>query len=158
MDKITFLDEYYRLWLLLAQTRSAVFKARHKKFGRYLHPNQAAALVVIWAFDGQVTPAKLSRHLFLEPHTVSELIIRMEKKGLVTKSRDENKGNIVRISIKEKGRELCYQAVQEDFIRRIISSLSEEQRKQLWSSLYVLMGEALKELGMEGEIPLLPES
>ncbi|OGO32479.1 MAG: hypothetical protein A2Z29_06660 [Chloroflexi bacterium RBG_16_56_11] len=81
MKELPFMDEQYRLWLLLSQTRSAVFKARHKKFGQYLHPNQAAALVNIWAYHGRTTPASLARQLFLEPHSASELIIRMEKKG-----------------------------------------------------------------------------
>lgn len=157
MEKIPFLDEYYRLWLLLAETRSAVFKARHKKFGRYLHPNQAAALVVVWAFDGQATPATLSRHLFLERHSASELVIRMEKQGLVIKSKDKKKGNIVRIAMTEKGREICSQVVQTDFIRQIMSSLTAEEREQLRSSLTKILSESLKEMGIEGEMPLLPE-
>ncbi len=157
MEKIPFLDEYYRLWLLLAEARSAVFKARHKKFGQYLHPNQAAALVVVWAYDGQATPATLSRYLFLEPHSVSELVIRMEKKGMVTKSKDKKKGNIVRIAMTETGREICSRIVQTDFIRRIMSSLSAEEREQLRSGLTKLLTQATKEIGMEGEIPLLPE-
>jgi DNA-binding MarR family transcriptional regulator len=157
MKKTLFLDEYYRLWLLLAETRSAVFKARHKKYGQYLHPNQAAALVVIWAYDGQATPATLSRYLFLEPHSVSELVIRMEKKGMVTRSKDKQRGNVVRVSITEKGCEICSQVVQTDFIHRIMSSLSAEQREQLRSALTNILEESLKELGMEGEMPLLPE-
>src|SRR4030042_6544065 len=100
-------DEYYHLWLLLSQTRSAIFKVRHKKVGQYLPPNQAAALVSIWALEGRITPAALSRRLFLEPHTVSELINRMQKKGLVTKEKDRQRGNVVRISITEKGQEVC---------------------------------------------------
>jgi DNA-binding MarR family transcriptional regulator len=99
------LDEYYHLWLLLTQARSAIFKLRHKKVGQYLHPNQAAALVSIWALNGRITPATLARRLSLEPHTVSELIIRMEKKGLVTKKRDRKNATVVRISITKKGRE-----------------------------------------------------
>ena len=151
------IDEYYRLWLLLSQTRSAIFKVRHKKVGQYLHPNQAAALVTVWALNGQVTPAVLSRHLFLEPHTVSELIIRMEKKGLVEKHRDRKMGNAVRVSITQKGREVCQQAMGQDLIRRIMSALSIEQRKHLGAYLKILYSEALKELGMEGETFLLGE-
>lgn len=37
-------DDFYNLWLLLSQTRSAIFKVRHKNVGQYLHPNQATAL------------------------------------------------------------------------------------------------------------------
>jgi hypothetical protein len=61
------IDEYYGLWLLLSQTRAAVFKARHKMLGKYVHFNQAAALVNIWTNNGRATPAMLSRHLFLDP-------------------------------------------------------------------------------------------
>lgn len=152
------IDEYYGLWLLLSQTRSAVFKVRHKRLGKYVHFNQAAALVTIWAMDGQVTPAILSRQLFLEPHSVSELIKRMEKKGLVHKSKDRQRENVVRISISDKGREFCRQAVQEGFIRRIMSALTREQREQLRSLLYVLYSEALKELGVEDTLPDILES
>jgi DNA-binding MarR family transcriptional regulator len=150
------LDDYYRLWLLLSQTRSAIFKVRHKKVGQYLHPNQAAALVSIWALNGQVTPAALARRLFLEPHSASELIIRMEKKGLVTKSRDKERGTVVRISITNKGREVCRRVMGQDLIHRILSSLTDEQREQLNTCLTILFNEALKELGQEGEIPSLP--
>jgi len=88
--------------------------------------------------------------------TVPLDIIRMEKKGLVTKRKDKKRGNIVRISITKKGREVCRRAMGRDLIRDIISSLSDEQREQLWSSLSILYREALKELGMEGETLLLP--
>ena len=151
MENTLVLDEYYRLWLLLSQTRSAIFKVRHKKVGRYLHPNQAAALVSVWVLQGQVTPAMLSRRLFLEPHTVSELIMRMEKKGLVSKNRDSERGNVVRISITDKGRQVCMQAMGQNLIREIISVLSDEQRVQLRSCLTILYSETLKELGIEGK-------
>ncbi len=151
-DNKLVLDDHYRLWLLLSQTRSAVFKVRHKKVGQYLHPNQAAALVSIWVLDGQVTPAALSRRLFLEPHTVSELIIRMEKKGLVTKSKDKKKGNIVRISITGKGRQVCRRSMGQDLIHDIISSLTAEQREQLQSSLSIIYRKVLKELGIEDDL------
>jgi DNA-binding MarR family transcriptional regulator len=151
-----YLDDYYRLWLLLTQTRAAIFKVRHKKVGRYLHPNQAAALISVWAMNGRVTPAALAKRLFLEPHTVSELIIRMEKKGLVTKSRDRDRGPVVRVSITKKGREVCRSVMGQELIHRIMSRLSDEQREQLNTCLEILFNEALKELGQEGEIPSLP--
>ena len=147
-------DDYYNLWLLLSQTRSAIFKVRHKKVGQYLHPNQAAALVSIWALDGRITPAALARRLFLEPHSASELINRMQQKGLVTKKKDREKGNVVRISITGKGREVCKQVMGQQLIHKLMSMLTEVQRKQLRESLTVLYDAALEELGIEGEAPL----
>jgi DNA-binding MarR family transcriptional regulator len=150
------LDEYYRIWLLLSQTRSAIFKLRHKKVGYYLHPNQAAALISVWALNGKVTPATLARRLFLEPHTVSELIIRMEKKGLVTKKRDRKNATVVRITITKKGREVCQKSMGQELIHQVVSRLSDEQRAQLETSLEILFQEAIKQLGQEDEIVTLP--
>ncbi|MFA5309053.1 MAG: MarR family winged helix-turn-helix transcriptional regulator [Dehalococcoidales bacterium] len=148
-------DSDYSLWLLLSETRSAISKARHKKVGLYLPPNQAAALVSVWALDGQATPAVLSRHLFLEPHTVSELVNRMHKNGLVTKKKDMEKGNMVRIAITAKGRQVCRKMMGQEIIRRFMEMLSEEQRKQLRASLMTLYKGALQELGITAVSPLL---
>ena len=153
MQKNPFMDEYYRLWLLLSLTRSAIYKARHKKFGRYMHPNQAAALVMIGRYDGKITPTLLANNLFLEPHSISELVDRMQKKGLVEKTKDKNKGHVVRISLTDQGKTLAAELVQMDFIRDLMSSLTAEQRQQLWTCLTVLFRTTLKELGVESDIP-----
>jgi DNA-binding MarR family transcriptional regulator len=150
------ITEDYRLWLLLNKTRSAIFKLRHRKVGQYLPPNQAAALVTIWALKGQVTPVELSRQLFLEPHSVSELIVRMEKKGLVTKAKDKNRGNVVRLTITDKGRDLCSKVMGKDLIHDIMGSLTGEQQEQLRSSLTALFAASLAGLGMESDDLLLP--
>jgi DNA-binding MarR family transcriptional regulator len=149
MAKLLFLDESYGVWLQLFQTRSALFKARQNKVGKYIHFNLAAALVTIWASDGKITPAILSRQLFLEPHTVSELVIRMEKKGLIKKAKDAKRENIIRISITEKGRKFCIQAVQLEFVHKIIDVLSDEQKNQLKICLRLLYKQALKELDFD---------
>jgi DNA-binding MarR family transcriptional regulator len=150
------ITEDYRLWLLLSKTRSAIFKLRHRKVGQYLPPNQAAALVTIWVFGGKITPVELSRQLFLEPHSVSELIVRMEKKGLVTKTKDKNRGNVVRLSITNKGRELCNQVMGEDLIHSIMASLTGKQQEQLRECLMALFTASLAELGMGSDDLLLP--
>lgn len=139
--------KYYSLWLLLAQTRSAIFKVRHKKIGQYLPPNQAAALISIWRMEGRITPLQLSRRLFLEPHTVSEIVSRIEKKGLVTKEKERHLGNTVRIKITEKGIEICKKVMGKDLISEYMSRLSEEQRKNLTEALMVLYNAALHDLG-----------
>ena len=73
------------------------------------------------------------------------------------KNRDRKRGNVVRVSITQKGREVCQQAMGQDLIHRIMSKLTDEQREQLGSCLTILYSEALKELGMEGEGLLLGE-
>ena len=144
-----FMDEYHRLWVLLSQTRSALFKARHKRIKKYVHFNVAASLLQIWRYDGQVTMADLARRLFLEPNSASEIVKRLENKGYVRKTKDSGKGNIVKLWITEKGREFCREAAQPDFVREVISSLSKDQQEQLWTLLNILYDKALQELGLE---------
>jgi DNA-binding MarR family transcriptional regulator len=142
-------DKEYNLWLLLSQTRSAIYRARQEKVGHYLHPNQALALCIIWGYKGLATPALISRSLFLERHSVSELISRMEEKGLVKKTRDEKKKNVVRVSITEKGRKIGHHVIQRDFINGLISTLNDEQQEDLKKSLNILMQSAQKSLGTD---------
>jgi len=149
MVNFPFTDDKYALWLQITRVRAAISTARQNRVGKYIHHNQAAALVSIWAQNGKATPAMLSRSLFLKKHTVSELLSRMEENGLITKKKDEKIRRMVRIEITEKGREVCRQVTQYELILRIMSSLSEEQREQLKSCLNTLFDTAAKELGRQ---------
>jgi len=138
MDNYLLNHESYALWLLLSGTRAAISQARYRKVGKYIHHNQAAALVMIWQQEGKATPGSIARSLYLQHHSVSELLTRMENKGLIEKTRDESSRNIVRLSITPKGMDYCTQVTQADFIIGIMSSLTSEQRRQLRSLLQVL--------------------
>jgi DNA-binding MarR family transcriptional regulator len=146
MDDILVTDKYYALWQKFSQTRSAISKAREKRIGKYFHPNWGSALTFIWANNGKATPGMLAKSLFLEHHSASELVNRLEKKGLVKRDKDKAKKRVVRISITEKGREVCFQAMQTDFIVSIISTISDEQRQQLNAILDILYQTARKHL------------
>jgi DNA-binding MarR family transcriptional regulator len=154
VEKALNLDEYNLLWHRFSQTRAAIAKARQKRVGKYFHPNWGGALTLIWDQNGQATPGMLTRALFLEHHSVSELINRLEEKGLVKRKKDSEKKNVVRLTITEKGRKDCFQAMQTDFITGIMSSLSEEQRQQFGACLTVLLNKALDELGLSDNTPL----
>lgn len=148
-DSFPFTNEYHRLWVLLSQTRAALFKARHKRVKRYVHFNVAASLLHIWRHDGQVTMADLANRLFLEAHSASEIVKRLEKKGFVRKTKDSGRGNIVKLWITEEGRQFCREISQPDFVQEVISCLTKEQQEQLWSLLSILYDKALQELNME---------
>ena len=146
-------EEDEELWALLAQTKDAIFGARQKQLRRYgISATQATALLAIQAIGDKATPAEISRWLFRKPHSVSELLSRMEKEGLVRKIKDLNRRNLVRVELTEKGYEACYQSMKEESIHKIMSSLSEEDRQQLRSILGRLRDEALKGLGAEEEM------
>ena len=137
-------DQDYRLWVLLNQVRDAVLKARQKELDQYnISASQAAVLLVIEAIGPKATPAEISRRVFRKPHSVSGILSRMEKKGLVRRLKDLDRKNLTRVVFTEKGREAYYQSTKRESIRQIMSSLPEEERKQLTSSLETLRDKAL---------------
>jgi len=115
---------------------------------------QTQVLFFVQAIDGPVTPAQLSRLLFRQSQSVSGLLTRMEKQGLVKRVKDLDRRNQVRIVMTEKGRQAYNQSTQRKSIQRIMSSLSKEERRQLKSYLQTLKDKALKELAIVRQRPL----
>jgi len=137
--------EDYELWVLLAQTREAMYKARQKELTKYnISPRQSAVLSIIKALGDGVAPAEISRYLFREHHSVTELLGRMEKDGLVRKVKDEDKKGRVKIFLTPKGQQVYTHSMKRKSIKEIISCLSEEERQQLRSFLKRLRDNALK--------------
>jgi len=100
-------DSDQDLWLLLTHTRYAVFRAREKELQRYgVSPEQVGLLFVVQALGPKATPAAISRHIIRQPHTVSALVDRMAKRGLVKKVKDLDRKNLVRVVMTEKGKKL----------------------------------------------------
>ena len=50
-----------------------------------------------WFSDKRVTPKMIANELYLEPHTVSEMLRRMEKQGLISRKKDLEKKNLIRV-------------------------------------------------------------
>ena len=141
----------YDLWVLLSRTRNAMWKARQFELDKYnISVVQAATLMVIYAFAGQATPSDIARWIFQEPHSISELISRMEKIGLVKKVRDPIKKRRVRISLTDKGKEIYLsKSSKTEMMYKVISCLSHEEREQLGSILQKLLNTTVKELALE---------
>ena len=148
MENLASTDQDYALWLLLLKVRRGISKARGKELSPYdITPEQAEVLFIVQALNNKTTPAEISRLTFREPQTVSVLISRMEKKGLVKKVRDMDRKNMIRIAITEKGQQAYNQSSQRATIHNIMSALSEAEHQQLMSLLQRLSDQALKELG-----------
>ncbi len=134
--------------------RRAMHKARAKELSKYgITPEEAALLAVVNTLGNKATPSEISRWLLREPHSTSGLLKRMEKDGLVRKSKDLKRKNMVRVAITAKGKKLHKQSIERQSIHRIMGSLSERECHQLLESLQKLRIAALKEIGVEGMMP-----
>jgi len=158
MKNISPVDENYNLWVLLHQTTDAALRARQKELDQFgISVAEVGVLVVIQAIGEKATPAEISRQIFREPHSVSALLNRMEKKGLLRQTQDLDRRNLVRVSITEKGQQAYDKSTRRKSIYKIISSLSKEERQQLRSCLEKLRNKAFKELTVEYKPPPLPQ-
>ena len=154
MSQIANTDEDHILWLLLRQANTAIFRARHKELNKYdLTPMEAGVLFILMTSGNEATPAEVSRRLFREHHTVGALLSRMEKRGLITRIKDSIRKNIWKVSVTKKGDNAYRQSSVRESIHNVFSMLSDEEHKQLESSLRKLRDHALKQLASQPTIP-----
>ena len=149
-------DHDYNLWVRLHQARDMSFKAREKELSRYgITLMQAAVLFIIETIGKGATPGVISRWLLREPHTVSNILKRMEREGLVKKkdSVNNNKKRQVSISLTEKGQEAYSLSLKRESIKEIMSCLSEEERRQLELSLEKIRDKAIQSFTVVEKVP-----
>jgi MarR family transcriptional regulator, organic hydroperoxide resistance regulator len=148
-------DEDQDLWLLLTHARYAVFRAREKELQRYgVSPEQVGVLFVVQALGNKATPAAIARHIIRQPHTVSALVDRMSRRGLVKKVKDLDRKNLVRVVMTEKGKKTYEISTKRGPIHRIMNSLTTEERKEFRNYLEKILSKARKEIGLDqDELP-----
>jgi DNA-binding MarR family transcriptional regulator len=150
------IDRENELWLLLRQANNLIYKAIENEL-RQLGSATYAQATVMWivnAIGEQATPAEISRWLIREPHAISMLLSQMEKKGLVRKTKDLERKNMVRISLTDKGEEALRQAQKSETISKMMSFFSYEEQDCLREHLLTLRNKALEELEIKNEMAL----
>ncbi len=152
------IDAPVALWILLRRTSHLMGKARQRELAKYgISVDASAAIFTIMLLGRQAIPATISRNLFLERHSVSQLLTRMEKENLVRRVKDLERKNYVRVELTDKGQEAYRKASKNRSTKQIISTLSEEEQQQVWLSLAKLRDRALKRLDMRKPV-LYPPS
>ena len=141
-------DLDFDLWVLLRRTSHVVLKARDRELAKYgISAVQAAVLFLVRELGRDAIPAEISRQLLRDAHSVSGLLSRMEKDGLVRKVKDLDRKNLVRVELTEKGNEAFNKSTRRESISGIMSSLPDKEQRQLMSYLRTVRDTALKELG-----------
>ncbi|MBT3362444.1 MAG: MarR family transcriptional regulator [Chloroflexi bacterium] len=151
-------DRHWPLWLLLHRTSYAMRRAREielQKFG--LSDIQAAVIFLVKEAETALTPAEIARRLFREAHTVSALLGRMEKQGLVKKIKDQKRKNQIRIELAPDGEKAYAQAKEMKSIGKIMSSLTGKKQEKLWEHLETLLSKAHSLMMLKYESPLIVE-
>jgi DNA-binding MarR family transcriptional regulator len=149
-------DPDINLYILLDQTDGIVINAVELeiKHLRITQP-QVRILTILSRENRPVTLEDLANWTLKEFNSVSTLINRMEKKGLVKKTKKT--GDLkTYVILTEKGSKLYHKGVTERSIHLIFDKLSEEERKQLKDLLKKVRDATRELLGLNYKPPFIP--
>jgi DNA-binding MarR family transcriptional regulator len=139
-----------RLIILLRTTSDVVLKARNRELRKYgISLEEWGVLNIAQLIGETATPAEIARWLFREHHSVTSLLNRMVKKGLIKRTKDLERKNLVRVNLTELGHKTYLAARKARVHEQIASNLSIEDRKQLIRYLYEIRAGAQNILGIE---------
>jgi DNA-binding MarR family transcriptional regulator len=138
---------YGRFWSTFNQAYWVMIRVAEQEL-RSLDLTMIQAAVLYWVKTCKAppTPADLSRLLFRRPHTVLDLLGRMEKQGLVKRTRDPKRKNVSRIVLTDKGEKAFKRQKKVRGIAAILSELTPEETETVLAALEKLRQKAIEEL------------
>jgi DNA-binding MarR family transcriptional regulator len=138
------------LLAMFRQTHDAILKIRQKELRAFdITPEQMGALAAIRAIGPVATAAQLSKWLFRNPDSMTVLLRRLEKKGLIEKTPDTRRKNIMRLKLTKTGEKAFHSASGADQANTILDKLPARKKAQLWAILDKLRSRALETLEMD---------
>jgi DNA-binding MarR family transcriptional regulator len=148
-------DPRIALYALLDQTRETLFKAVELELAQYnMSAPQVKILHIIAQNNGRMTLNQLAGETVRELNSISTLIGRMQKKGLIKKIKNSGNERLY-VTLTDKGKDIYENTVTERSIFLIFDTLSEKEKKQLISLLAKLQDKARALLGLDFRPPFL---
>jgi MarR family 2-MHQ and catechol resistance regulon transcriptional repressor len=139
----------FRLWKLFDHARFMIARSREMELAQYcLTPEQAHILDILNRSGGSTTINEIVELTMRQHHSISTLINRMTKQGLVTKIKTPNDKRAFNVMITDKGREL-FNKMSTDSVKTIFACLSPEEKQELNSHLKKLVVRSYNLLGKE---------
>jgi len=141
-----------RLWLLLHRTADALARCEDSVYGEYgLTTEQFAVLAAVKGSGGPLRPVDLASLMERGPNSMSMLVDRMVKAGLVRRTRDRKDRRAVKVSLTSKGEKALEPATPAGWklVKKILSPLSEKEKDALASLLERVKCECLEYLDPE---------
>ncbi len=140
---VSFIDNHYNLAAQVFFTHHALSKAKQSQLIdigiTYVE------FQLLWAVEGlgkAATPAEISRVLMRKPPTMSALLNRMEKNGLVKRKNDPKNKKLKKVVMTPKGQKSLKLARQDDIMHTIMNAMTQQELDQLSSLLNKLKSTA----------------
>ncbi len=152
MYDFNFSDATLTTWVLLRQTRSAMQKVAERKLAKSgLTPEQVDVLWICRDHPEPLIPAELARLMFREEQTITGLLNRLEREGLVRRIPKRKGKPFTELKITDKGREAAGAGIEvaRALMTEIMSTLSAPEHEELQRVLRVLERKMAELLQME---------
>lgn len=148
-------DDALRAWVRLRQASDAMDRVLETRLGKHdATLAQIDVLSILSASKGPLTPGEIAGYTFRQQHSASAQLSRMQRAGLVKKTRSKKDQRVVKIRMQAKGEELLNQTRGAGLGQAqglLKSCLSAQEVKQLDALLKKVRDQALKELGIKAE-------
>ena len=121
-------------WILLRQVYNLIFRCEDRVFSEYnLTTEQHTVLMAIKNISGPVRITDIARWLDRSVNSVSMIIDRMVKAGLVKRTRDRKDRRTVFVTLTNKAEEAYFPATTAgwELVQEILSPLSNEDKRTL---------------------------
>jgi len=141
-----------RMWLLLHRVRDVLALCEDSIFAEYgITTEQFSVLAAVKSRDGSLRPTDLAYLLERSPNSISMLVDRMVKAGLVKRTRDRRDRRVVNVSLTSKGENALKPAMPAswEFIQKILSPIPYEDIYALANQLETVKCELLGYLNPE---------
>ena len=147
MDYFYPTDPDYSLWYTMRRAHEAIHKVRKSEIRPYkLSTVETGVLLIVHKAKNDITPAEISRQLLKDPHSISQLLGRMEKKGLLHNVKGFRKKNMVQVKLTDKGQKAFKLSESGSKVSEIMNALTDREKKQLVKYLDKLRERAMEEL------------
>jgi len=121
---------------LTGRLNHTIVQLRQKELSPYQIPvRQLYVLRTIRALGANAALSKVAGQVERETHVISKQAIRMEKDGLIKRTKNTPKSNLLKLELTEKGLEMAQMSVHSKAFDAVFSSLSEEERRRFESIL-----------------------
>jgi DNA-binding MarR family transcriptional regulator len=142
-------DIDFPLWRLFDITRYMIFRFREQELADYgITPEQAFVLDIVHANGGSTTINRVVAMSQRKHNSISALVNRMSRQGLIRKSRTRRDKRAFRILSTPKGEQLL-EKIPLDSIYKAFACLDVKEKAQLAKYLSRLMRSAFKSIGVE---------
>ncbi|MFC1901711.1 MarR family winged helix-turn-helix transcriptional regulator [Chloroflexota bacterium] len=132
--RFSFTQPEHKLWVLCHQTNNMLFKCEEQAFSKAgVSPQYVAVMMAIKHIKPPVTPTEVARWLDRSANSISMIVDRMERDGLVERKRDVKDRRSLRLVMTKQGEETFQQALGPgwELVTYVLSSLTGGEQQVL---------------------------